>query len=467
MPMETSPNAAARPDALERACSPRLREFQSARRVPSVAAAVVRDGAIVWWGAAGLADVEHEREPTLDTQYRIGSITKTFTAVLMLQLRDAGRLDLDDRLGQHLPGTRHGDVTLRRMLAHLSGLQREAVGGPGGEVWETLEDPDRDSLLAGFEQASKVLPPGRRWHYSNLAYALLGEVVARNLGTTWESALSERLLGPLGLNRTTVDPVEPRARGYLVDPYADAVRPEPLVPLRGTAPAGQLWSTPADLAGWAAFLADPSPAVLSPDTLAEMRHAQVIADLDGWTLAWGLGLMLYRRGERILHGHAGAMPGFLASMVVLAKDGERAGAVVLANTSAGADVEALAADLLTTALEEDPREPAAWRPGEPPPPEVAGLLGRWWSEGSEFVFRWREGHLEASLAVARELRPQPPAVFEPIGADRWTTVSGREEGESLRAVRAGDGSVRRLYWAGYPFTRGPEVFGAAPRAHVF
>jgi CubicO group peptidase (beta-lactamase class C family) len=464
MPMETSSNAAAnaaaRPDALERACSPRLREFQSARRVPSVAAAVVRDGTIVWWGAAGLADVEHEREPTLDTQYRIGSITKTFTAALVLQLHDAGRLDLDDRLGQHLPGTRHGDVSLRRMLAHLSGLQREAVGGPGGEVWETLEDPDRDSLLAGFEQASKVLPPGHRWHYSNLAYALLGEVVARNLGTTWESALSERLLGPLGLRRTTVDPVEPRARGYLVDPYADAVRPEPLMPLRGTAPAGQLWSTPADLASWAAFLADPDPAVLSPDALAEMRHPQVIADLDGWTLAWGLGLMLYRRGERILHGHAGAMPGFLASMVVLAKDGERAGAVVMANTSAGADVEGLAVDLLTTALEEDPREPAAWRPGEPPPPEVVGLLGRWWSEGSEHVFRWREGRLEASPAVARELRPQAPAVFEPIGADRWTTVSGREEGESLRAVRAGDGSVRRLYWAGYPFTREPQVFGA-------
>jgi CubicO group peptidase (beta-lactamase class C family) len=461
MPTDT-PSAAERPEALERACSPLLRRFQSDSRVPSVAAAVVRDGTMVWSGTAGLADVEHEREPTLDTQYRIGSITKTFTAVLLLQLRDAGRLDLDDRLEQHLPGTRHGDVTLRRMLAHLSGLQREAVGGPGGEIWETLDDPDPAALLAGFEHASKVLPPGRRWHYSNLAYSLLGEVVARRAGGGWEAALGERLLEPLGLGRTTADPVEPRATGYLVDPYADAVRQEPLMPLRGTAPAGQLWSTPADLARWAAFLADPDPAVLSPDTLAEMRHAQAMVDLDGWTLAYGLGLMLYRRGERILYGHAGAMPGFLASMVVLARDGDRAGAVVMANTSAGADVEALSVDLLTTALDEQPHEPAAWRPGGAPPGEVAGLLGRWWSEGSEYVFRWREGRLEAVGAVARELRPQVPAVFEPIGADRWTTVSGREEGESLRAVRAGDGTVRRLYWAGYPFTREPQVFGAAP-----
>jgi CubicO group peptidase (beta-lactamase class C family) len=461
MPTDT-PGAAERPEALERACSPRLRRFQSARRVPSVAAAVVRDGTMVWSGTVGLADVEHEREPTLDTQYRIGSITKTFTAVLLLQLRDAGRLDLDDRLERHLPGTRHGDITLRRMLAHLSGLQREAVGGPGGEVWETLDDPGPEALLAGFEQASKVLPPGRRWHYSNLAYSLLGEVVARRAGTSWEAFLGERLLEPLGLRRTTVDPVEPRATGYLVDPYADAIRQEPLMPLRGSAPAGQLWSTPADLARWAVFLADPDPAVLSPDTLAEMRQVQAMVDLEGWTLAYGLGLTLYRRGERIMYGHSGAMPGFLASMMVLAKDGDRAGAVVMANTSAGADVEALSVDLLTTVVDEHPHEPAAWRPGGPPPAEVAGLLGRWWSEGSEYVFRWREGRLEAVAAVAREMRPQMPAVFEPIGADRWTTVSGREEGESLRAVRAGDGTVRRLYWAGYPFTREPQVFGAAP-----
>jgi CubicO group peptidase (beta-lactamase class C family) len=455
MPMEAH-------SAVERACSPRARQFQRDSRAPSVAAAVVRDGELAWSDAVGLADVEQGREPTVDTQYRIGSITKTFTAVLLLQLRDAGRLDLDDRLERWLPGSRHGDVTLRRMLAHLSGLQREPVGGPGGEVWETLDDPDRETMLARFEQASKVLSPGRRWHYSNLAYSLLGEVVARRTGGTWEEALAERLLEPLGMRRTTIDPVEPRAVGYLVDPYADTVGREPLERLRGMAPAGQLWSTPADLARWAAFLADPDPAVLSPETLAEMRHPQVIADLEGWTLAWGLGLVLYRHGERILHGHAGAMPGFLASLVALAGDDERAGAVVMANTSAGADVEALAAGLLGAALEADPREPAAWRPGAPPPPEVAGLLGRWWSEGSEFVFAWRDGHLEATLVTARALRRQQPAVFEPIGADRWTTVSGREEGEPLRAVRAGDGTVRCLYWAGYPFTRTPEVFGVVP-----
>lgn len=137
-----------RSTATEQDCSRRLRDLQRSARAPSIAAAIVRDGALTWSDSAGLADVEGGSEPTLDTQYAIGSITKTFTAVL-LQLRDLGRLDLEDRLDRHLPGVAHGDVSLRRMLAHLSGLRREPAAGPGGEVWETLQDPDRDDMLAG------------------------------------------------------------------------------------------------------------------------------------------------------------------------------------------------------------------------------------------------------------------------------------------------------------------------------
>jgi CubicO group peptidase (beta-lactamase class C family) len=449
---------ALRPSAFEQDCGSRLHQLQREARSPGISAAVVRDGAVTWSDVVGLADVERRLAPTMDTQYAIGSITKTFTAVLVLQLRDAGRLDLEDRLDQHLPGIAHGDVTLRRMLAHLSGLRREPYSGPRGEVWETLDDPDRDEMIAGVAHAGKVLEPGRRWHYSNLAFALLGEVVAASAGRPWEEVLGERVLDPLGMNRTTTEPLERHARGYLVEPYSDVARLEPVLRLRGMAPAGQLWSTVTDLGRWASFLADPDPAVLDPRTLAEMRHPQVIADLEGWTLAWGLGLMLYRRGERIAHGHAGAMPGFLSSVMAYAKDGQRLGAVVLANSTAGVDVEALAGALIDSALRFGP-EPPVWTPGAPVPKEVQGILGRWWSEGSEYVFSWSHGRLEARPAFERELRPQPPAVFEPTGPDSWTTACGREEGEELRAVRDGDGKVERMYWATYPLTRDPEGFG--------
>src|SRR3954463_14857877 len=111
------------PDAL----LPRLERIVRARqaeRLPSLAAAVVRGGDNVWTGAVGTADYESGIDATPETQYRVGSITKPFTAVAVMLLRDEGKLDLDDRLEQHLPGIAIGSPTIRRMLAHLSGLQR-------------------------------------------------------------------------------------------------------------------------------------------------------------------------------------------------------------------------------------------------------------------------------------------------------------------------------------------------------
>ncbi len=422
----------------------RTADAQRTWRAPSVVAAVVREGAVLWTGAVG--DAEVGTTPAADdVSYRIGSITKTFTAVLVHQLRDAGLLDLDDRLGQHLPGTRHGDVSLRRMLAHLSGLQREPVG----DLWVDLQVPTREQLLEGFEQAEQVLPQRTAHHYSNLAYALLGEVVARVTGGTWEQALQERLLDPLGMTRTTTSPTSPRAVGYLSEPYADAVRPEPDMPTGAAGPAMQLWSTATDLARWAGFLADPDPAVLAPGTVEQMRQPVVVFDPHAFTLAWGGGLMLWRRGERVLHGHGGAMPGFLAGCYAYRSDTERAGAVVLTNTGRAADPEGLAADLLTAVLDAEPRPAPAWAPGTVPG-ELRPLLGPWWSEGSEFLVEWRDGALTMLGRGGKEWRRTR---FEQAGPDTWRAVAGREQGELLRVV-----SPDRLLFAGYAYTRDVRTF---------
>jgi len=424
---------------------------QAESRIPSVSAAVLRDGHVAWSEAIGLADAEGERGATPDTQYRVGSITKTFTAAAVMQLRDSGRLDLDDPIGRHLPEAPHGQASLRRLLSHLSGLQRE----PAGEIWETLELPDREQLLASLGESEQVLAPGQRWHYSNLAFALLGEVVERTSGLPYRRYLEERLLGPVDLERTTFDPVDPVAQGYFVEPYSDTVVREQHVELGAIASAGQLWSTTGDLLRWGMFLSDPDPAVLAPRAAEQMRELQAMHDAVSWTLAWGLGLALYRRGGRVYAGHTGGMPGHLAALVFSAK--ERAGAAVLTNTSAGFHPEELALRLAERSLELEPPVPEAWRPGAPVPSELAPLLGRWWSEGAEFVFGVRDGKLEARLADAP--KKLAPSVFEPEGPDRFRTVSGREQGELLRVVRDETGAVVRLYWATYPFAREPEVFG--------
>jgi CubicO group peptidase (beta-lactamase class C family) len=426
-------------------------EAQSAGRLPSLSAAVFRAGELVWSDAVGLGDVEQRIEVTADTQYAVASITKTFTAAALLQLRDEGNLDLEDPLSRHLPEAAHGTPTLRRMLSHASGLQRE----PPGEIWETLEFPDEEELLRGLEEAEQVLPPAAAWHYSNLVYALLGHVVARVSSVPFRDYVQDRLLGPLGLERTTWGPTPPAALPYFVEPYSDAVRREPVLGLGGKSGESGLYSTVGDLARWGAFLCDPDESVLAESSVSEMHDLQVMAEAD-WTRGWGLGIELWRRGDRIFGGHTGGFPGFLS--ILLYSRRERIGAVLLANTSRWAKLSATGLDLAEAALEELPPELEPWAPEEPPPDEILPLLGRWWSEGDEVIFGWRRGKLEARLAAVPPERE--PSVFEPEGEDRFRTVSGRECGELLRVVRDDAGGVVRLYWATYPFTRAPEIFGA-------
>jgi CubicO group peptidase (beta-lactamase class C family) len=415
---------------------------------------VCRGGELVWSDAVGLADVEQQKAATPDTQYAVASITKTFTAACVFQLRDEGKLELDEPLSRYLPEAVHGSPTLRRLLAHASGLQRE----PPGEVWETLEFPGEKELLRRLGEAEQVLAPGAAWHYSNLAYALLGHLVARVSGKPFRDYVQERLLEPLSLARTTWGPAEPAAKPYFVEPYSDAVRREPELELGGKGGESGLSSTVGDLARWGAFLADPDEAVLAPTSVDEMHALQIMAEPD-WTLGWGLGVALWRRGERIFGGHTGGFPGFLSMFVYSRRD--RVGAVVLTNSGNWPKLSETGLTLAEAALEELAPDVEPWAPEEAPPDEMVPLLGRWWSEEDETIFGWRHGKLEARLATAPPERE--PSVFEPEGEDRFRTVSGRERGEVLRLVRDESGAVVKLYWATYPFTRSPEIFGPQGR----
>ncbi|HEX4931002.1 MAG TPA: serine hydrolase domain-containing protein [Gaiellaceae bacterium] len=437
------------PESLREELALKLAAAQAEQRLPSVSASVFRGDELVWQEALGVADVDARAAATPDTQYRIGSITKTFTAVGILQLRDAGKLSLDDPLTKHLPESSHGP-TLGRMLAHSSGLQRE----PPGEIWETMQAPSREELLTGTADAEQVLEPGSWWHYSNLAFALLGEVVARAHGGTWEEALQANILDPLELSRTTPAAAERAAGGYFVEPYSDAARLEPDPDLGGAGALGKLWSTTGDLGRWGAFLVTGDDRVLAASTLEEMSHVRAMVDHEGWKLAWGTGLELYRRDDHLFVGHGGAMPGHLAALVVNRKT--KIGAAVLTNSGAGASPEKLALDLAVAAIEALPAAADPWQPGEPAPPEIEPLLGRWWVEGSEIVLSWRKDRLEAKLVDGAPGRDT--SYFAPEGEDRFRSVEGRERGELLRIVRNDDGSIEKLYFATYPLRREPSTF---------
>jgi len=418
-----------------------VRAAQSEHRLPSVAASVTVRGETVLEAAFGLAEAAG-REAAPDTQYRIGSITKTFTAAAVMSLVDEGTVGLDDPLGRHVEEAGDRPLTIRRLLSHSSGLQRE----PPGNVWETLAFPTTAELLGRLDEAEQVLEPATWWHYSNLGFNLLGEVVARASGRPYAQFVEEFLIGPAGLQRTGWEPQEPAAHGYYVDPYSGVLRPES--DIAEASAAGGLWSTVGDLCRWGAWLRDRE----------SMQLLQAMADQESWLYGSGLGLLLHRRGDRVLYGHDGAMPGFLASLACSRQEDVQAAVLTNASTPGGPVVE-LALRLADRAIELHPREPALWRGEAAPPTEIEELLGIWWSEGSQFVFTWRDGRLEAQLAGA-SVRAKP-SVFEQLGAGRFRVASGRERGELLEVVRDEAGEVAKLYWATYPFTRDPQTFCAS------
>jgi CubicO group peptidase (beta-lactamase class C family) len=433
------------PERLSAKLEQLLAADQRKKRAPSIAAAVLRDGEVIWESAVGIADVETGVEATPDTQYRVGSITKTFTAVAIMQLRDAGKLDLEDTLDKHVESAAHKPA-IRRLLSHASGLQRETQD----DSWLTLRFAPADELLETLAKAEMVLPSGARFHYSNLAYALLGIVVERVSGMPYMDYVREHLFEPVGLTRLSFEPEPPAANGYIGQPYVDGVWNAVAVETGAWASAGQLWGTVGDLCRWGAFLADPDESVLAKKSAEEMRTVQVIWDHERWLAGYGLGLILRRDGERILAGHTGSMPGFIASLFF--SPGEKVVAAALTNESRALIVD-LGLSLARTTAKEWPVAPETWRIGEPPPEDVVPLLGPWFIESSQVVLAWREGRLEARSPTDADW--EPPAIFERETDDRWRTISGPEQGEALRIERGDDGAVTRLVWAGYPVTREP------------
>jgi CubicO group peptidase (beta-lactamase class C family) len=413
-------------------------------RAPAVVAAVVRGGTVAHFAAAG-RDPATGDSPTPDTQFRIGSITKTLTAAMLMQLRDEGLLSLDDLLYRHLPGTPVGSaITLRQLLGHVSGLQRE----PDGEWWERTEGTDLDTFLAALTPDKIAYPPHRSYHYSNLAYGLLGAVLHRVTGTEWTGLAAKRLLEPLGMNRTTHLETEPFARGYVVHPWYGTLNEEPRPDTKAMAPAGQLWSTAEDLAKWAAFLASPDPAVLKPETLSEMCAPVVLSDLESWTSGHGLGLELVRHGERIYIGHGGSMPGYLAHLLVHRPS--RTATLIFANAYTLQDnrITDLNTGLLSTVLDLDPPAPDPWVP--PADREDHELAGSWWWMGREVV-----AHTDGGELVFVPRIPATPWRFTQEGADVWRGHTGANDGEVLRVRRDPTGVPSALDIATFIHTRHP------------
>jgi len=435
----------------------RLAQEQADRRLPSVTAGLVRGGDLVWSGGRGRIDGSGGPAPDADVQYRAGSITKTFIAVAVLRLRDEGRLDLSDPAGRYLDAPGAAELTIGQLLSHTSGLRAE----PAGPFWErTAGSPFESLVQASLGQDARRARAGRRYHYSNVGYALLGELLARLRGRPWYDVIAGELLAPLGLSRTTTRPQPPHATGFAVHPHADLLLPEPEHDAAAMGPAGQLWTTVADLGRWAAFLAGAGPAagagLLDAATLAEMREPTGIDDVAGqpWDLGYGLGLQLWNEGGRRSYGHTGSMPGFIGVMQIDAGSGDAA--VALTNATSGFSGSAFAADLLRILAENHPPVRPEWTAAS-----VAGdaleLVGTWY--WGPLAFLVSVGGGPGGPGTMLEFRVagsgQRAFRFGRDGEDSWTGLDGYFAGEPLRPVRGPDGRVVALDLASHTYTRVP------------
>lgn len=433
-----------------RALLHRIAVAQAEGRAPSLVAAVVRDGRTVWHGSRTSVD---GHGPDENVQYRIGSITKTFTAVLVLRLRDEGLLDLGDPLEKHLPGTGAGEATIAELLAHTAGLAAESPG----PWWERSPGSLRPELTDVLGEQPFLHPAGRRFHYSNPGYTLLGALVEKLRGAAWEDVLRHEVLEPLGLDSTSAQPRAPHAGGWAVHPWADVMLPEPTEDLGLMAPAGQLWSTTGDLAKFAAFLVKGDDRVLGAETVREMRTPAAPAEaadvVDGAT--YGLGMQVQSRDGRLLVGHSGSLPGFLANLTISVADD--VAAVVLANCTSGPLLGSVGADLVRIVAEAEPRIPEPWRPLPEVDAAVLELAGQWYWGTHAFALRLTtEGgvSLDPLSGIGRRSR------FRKNGDGTWTGLEGYFAGEPLRAVRRPDGSVSHLDLGSFVFTRQPYDKGA-------
>jgi D-alanyl-D-alanine carboxypeptidase len=313
-----------------------------------------------WSGTAGLADVAHRTPVRPDTAFAIGSMSKTFTSAVVLQLVDEGKVGLEVPVARYLPAQHlNPKITVRMLLDHTSGLF-DVFLAPG--IDKALQSSPRRRWTVAraltYEQ-KPYFPPGKGWRYSNTNYLLLGLLVERVTGHSLASEIDRRFLVPLGLTHTWTQAVDPPAaalaHGYRLTGSHGTLKQRDLSDASGTAPftsivtaidgAGALASTSGDLAKWAADLYAGS--VLSAEMLDAMTadRQRTVAYIPG--VLYGLGVQTYAVGPWTTLGHSGRVLGFRGGVRYL--PGQGISIAALTNQSRS-NVTPLVAGLLAIVL---------------------------------------------------------------------------------------------------------------------
>ena len=417
------------------------------RGLPGAVVGVVAGDDLVWAQGFGQADIEADRPMETDTRFRMASHSKLFTATAIMQLREEGKLRLDDPVVDYLPwfdferaSPDDPPVTIEHLLTHSSGLPREA-----SSHWIDFNFPTAEEVRELMPYRQAPYSPEVRWKYSNLAYTIAGMVVEEVSGMSWADYLQANIFDPLGMTASSVDVEDPG----LATPYGSRM-PDgsrmvfPFVDARGMAAATGLTSTVEDMARFvsAQFREGPrgGDRLLSTSSLREMHRVRMLENT--WTRGQGIGFSVQRVDGTLYVGHGGGYPGYTTNTTIQL-DSE-VGVIVLTNTN-DSNPGQIAEELMNTvgdAVAEATTQEAEQVAWDPAWERFAGLYGR-------------EGRGVTRVLVLNErlvtMNPWSSSIntteLEPLGDGTFRMVAptgGGPVGEIVRFVEENGQVVRMI-----------------------
>lgn len=424
-------------------------------RIPGVSAAIVHDQEVLWSGAFGYSDLSKKSPATADTIYSICSISKLFTSIAVMQLRDAGKLRLDDPVEKHLPWfkiqkteTGGPEITVEGLLTHASGLPRES----DHPYWSAPDYsfPTRDEIREKIAGQKTLYPAERHFQYSNLGLTLAGEIVAAASGEPYDEYVKRHILEPLGMASTTPEiPAGEKgnrlATGYSIRTRDGGPQAMPFFQARGIAPAAGFASTAGDLARFASWqfrlLEKGGTEILSPNTLHEMHRIHWVEP--DFETTWGLGFSVWRRDGKVFVGHGGSCPGFRSS--VLFRPEEKTATIFLCNAheASSESFSQSLYDLVAPAIKEAFKKPDAAKEADADLNTYLGTYKSW--SGELAVIIW-EGGL-ATMALPTMNPRKAITKLKKIEKHTFRRMRDDEElGEEIVFEMGPDGRPTRLKW---------------------
>ena len=419
------------------------------RHLPGVAVGVVADQDLVWSAGFGFADTAAKVPITPQTKFRMASHSKLFTATAVMQLREQGKLRLDDPVSKYLPWfqVKAADpddppITIEELLTHSSGLPREA-----GSHWTTFEFPTTEELRGLMAERQAPFSPDVRWKYSNLAYSVAGMVIEVVSGQRWADYVQQHIYAPLGMTSSSVDADVPGlAVGYSRLMPDNSRGSNPFIDARGMAAATGITSTVEDMARFASaqFRAGPrgGSRILSTGSLRDMHRVRVLET--NWTQGNAIGFAVRRERDKVYVQHGGSYPGYQTTTMLQLEP--KVAVIVLTNAD-DANPGAIATQLMNTVGEAVAKAAAAGSDDTTPTWDPA------WSRFAG-LYRGRGGdsqviELNKRLVV---ISPNAPNLDNPVqlvpignGQFRFTApTGGGPVGEIVRFVEEGGRVVRMI-----------------------